>query len=63
MKQIFGGFENVGATVVDCKNFRREINLFVGDHDAYMLIEKLNCKQVFCPCMRISRLIIHEKLK
>lgn len=49
MKEIYGGFENVGATAVDCKNFRREINLFIGDRDAQMLIEKLKSRQVFCP--------------
>lgn len=49
MKQIYGGFENIGATSVDCKNFRRELNLFIGDRDAQMVIQKLLSRQEFIP--------------
>ena len=41
MKEMYGGFENVGVTAVDCKNFRRDMNLFIGDRDAQMAVEKL----------------------
>nr|GEV36538.1 hypothetical protein [Tanacetum cinerariifolium] len=34
MKEMYGGFENVGATATDCKKFRCDLNLFIGDRDA-----------------------------
>ncbi|GJW06839.1 FAR1 DNA binding domain, zinc finger, SWIM-type, MULE transposase domain containing protein [Tanacetum coccineum] len=42
MKDMYGGFENIGATVVDCKNFRRDMNMFIGDRNAQMVVEKLD---------------------
>lgn len=48
MKEMYGGFENVGATVVDCKNFRRDMNLFIGDRDAQMAVEKLENLEKHC---------------
>ncbi|GKA57829.1 FAR1-related sequence 5-like protein [Tanacetum coccineum] len=29
MKEIYGGFENIGATDVECKNYRRGLNEFI----------------------------------
>ncbi|GJW51490.1 hypothetical protein Tco_0092841 [Tanacetum coccineum] len=47
MKEMYGRFENVGATATDCKKFRRDLNLFNGDRDAQMVVEKLeNLKSV-----------------
>nr|GEV83278.1 hypothetical protein [Tanacetum cinerariifolium] len=45
MKELFGGFDEVGATSVDCKNFRRGINLFIGKFDVDMLVELLLNRQ------------------
>ncbi|GJU22001.1 FAR1 DNA binding domain, zinc finger, SWIM-type, MULE transposase domain containing protein [Tanacetum coccineum] len=41
MKEIYGGFDNVGATATNCKKFRRDLNLFIGYRDAQMVVEKL----------------------
>ncbi|GJY81894.1 FAR1-related sequence 5-like protein, partial [Tanacetum coccineum] len=41
LKQMCGGFYRVGATVVDCKNQKKKMNLFIGDQDAQMAVEKL----------------------
>jgi zinc finger SWIM domain-containing protein 3 len=49
MKEIFGGFEKVGATKDDCRNFRRNLNLFIGERDAQMCVDKLMFKKEFCP--------------
>ncbi|KAF5781947.1 putative transcription factor FAR family [Helianthus annuus] len=49
MRTHFGGFEEVGATKVDCKNFKRDINLFIGKHDAQMVINRLELKRDFLP--------------
>lgn len=48
MKEMNGGFENVGVTAVDCKNFRRDMNLFIGDRDAQMAVEKLQNLEKHC---------------
>ncbi|KAL9689554.1 hypothetical protein QQ045_009941 [Rhodiola kirilowii] len=45
MKEVSGGYENVGATVVDCKNFKRDLKLFIGDCDAQMIVDKLTPKK------------------
>ncbi|GJS76906.1 FAR1-related sequence 5-like protein [Tanacetum coccineum] len=47
MKELFGGFDEVGATSVDCKNFRRGINLFIREYDAEMVVELLMNKQEY----------------
>ncbi|GKA43844.1 FAR1-related sequence 5-like protein [Tanacetum coccineum] len=47
MKELFGGFDEVGATSVDCKNFRRGINLFIREYDVKMVVELLMNKQEY----------------
>ncbi|GJZ62641.1 FAR1-related sequence 5-like protein [Tanacetum coccineum] len=47
MKELFGGFEEVGATSVDCKNFKRGINLFIWEFDGEMVVELLLNKQEY----------------
>ncbi|GJU38688.1 FAR1 DNA binding domain, zinc finger, SWIM-type, MULE transposase domain containing protein [Tanacetum coccineum] len=49
LKQICGGFDRVGATVVDCKNQKKKMNLFIGDRDAQMAVEKLLSKKLHSP--------------
>lgn len=47
MKELYGGFEEIGVTEVDCKNFRRDVNVFIGAADAQMAVEKLLGKMQF----------------
>ncbi|GJV80720.1 FAR1-related sequence 5-like protein [Tanacetum coccineum] len=47
MKELFGSSDEVGATSIDCKNFRRGINLFIGEYDAEMVVELLMNKQEY----------------
>ncbi|XP_022040008.1 protein FAR1-RELATED SEQUENCE 2-like [Helianthus annuus] len=42
MKTCFGGFEDVGASKVEFKNYKRHINLFIGEYDADMVVRHLN---------------------
>ncbi|KAD5802416.1 hypothetical protein E3N88_13776 [Mikania micrantha] len=49
MRTIFGGFEEVGATKEDCKNFKRELNLFIGEYDAEMAVSFLMKKKEHLP--------------
>ncbi|GKB91558.1 FAR1-related sequence 5-like protein, partial [Tanacetum coccineum] len=48
MKKMYGGFENISANAVDCKNFRRDMNMFIGDRDAQMAVEKLENLEKHC---------------
>ncbi|GJW57647.1 hypothetical protein Tco_0104378, partial [Tanacetum coccineum] len=45
MKEVYGGFENIGVSVSECKNHRRDMNNIIGERDAQMDIEKLNSKK------------------
>ncbi|XP_035834159.1 protein FAR1-RELATED SEQUENCE 5-like [Helianthus annuus] len=45
MKTCFGGFEDVGASKVEFKNYKRQINLFIGEYDAYIVVKHLNEKK------------------
>ncbi|XP_035838067.1 protein FAR1-RELATED SEQUENCE 5-like [Helianthus annuus] len=45
MKTCFSGFEDVGASKVEFKNYKREINLFIGEYDANMVVKHLNEKK------------------
>ncbi|KAK9669665.1 hypothetical protein RND81_13G146800 [Saponaria officinalis] len=40
-KKVANGYENVGASLLDFKNFQREVKLFIGDADAEMFINNL----------------------
>ncbi|XP_035829957.1 protein FAR-RED IMPAIRED RESPONSE 1-like [Helianthus annuus] len=45
MKTCFGGFEDVGASKVEFKNYNRQINLFIGEYDADMVVRHLDEKK------------------
>ncbi|XP_022040082.2 protein FAR1-RELATED SEQUENCE 5-like [Helianthus annuus] len=49
MKEVYGGFDKVGATKVDFKNFKKELNLFIGEFDAEMFVKRLMRKKEFLP--------------
>ena len=40
LKSMIGSYEDIGATVVDFKNFSRDIKQYIGKHDADMIIQK-----------------------
>nr|GEX19777.1 hypothetical protein [Tanacetum cinerariifolium] len=47
-EEMYGGFENIGVVVVDFKNFRHDMNLFIRDRDAQMAMEKLDNLEKLC---------------
>ncbi|XP_076960279.1 protein FAR1-RELATED SEQUENCE 5-like [Bidens hawaiensis] len=49
MRTMYGGFNKVGATKSDCKNYKRNINLYIGDYDAEMAVQRLMAKKDYCP--------------
>src|ERR1043165_3468947 len=49
MRTIYGGFEQVDATAADFKNFKRDLNLYIGEYDADMVVNMLQKKIDFLP--------------
>jgi hypothetical protein len=49
MRTMCGGFDRVGATKVDFKNFKKDVNLYIGEYDAEMMIERLTRKKEYNP--------------
>ncbi|XP_022023583.1 protein FAR1-RELATED SEQUENCE 5-like [Helianthus annuus] len=47
MRTEYGGFEEVGATAVDCKNFKRDLNCFIEEYDAEMIVQRLTNKKEY----------------
>ncbi|XP_076883304.1 protein FAR1-RELATED SEQUENCE 5-like [Bidens hawaiensis] len=47
LRTQYGGFENVGATKDDCKNFKQSFNCFIGEYDAEMIAQRLCAKKTF----------------
>ncbi|KAL4573404.1 hypothetical protein LXL04_020208 [Taraxacum kok-saghyz] len=47
MKQTQGGYENVGASEVECKNFERDLISIIGEGDVDLVIEKLSRKRKY----------------
>nr|XP_017225249.1 PREDICTED: protein FAR1-RELATED SEQUENCE 5-like [Daucus carota subsp. sativus] len=45
MKEMVGGYSNVGATVRDFRNFNRDLKCYIGEGDGQMLIEKFKVLQ------------------
>ena len=48
MKEMVGGYSNVGATVRDYRNFSRDLKEYVGERDAQMIIDKFKVKKDSC---------------
>ncbi|KAL9668574.1 hypothetical protein QQ045_006110 [Rhodiola kirilowii] len=48
VKDLCGGFSNVGATVTDFKNFKRYLKLYIGLNDAHMIVDILTNKKNTC---------------
>ncbi|XP_021985333.1 protein FAR1-RELATED SEQUENCE 5-like [Helianthus annuus] len=49
MRTLYGGFDKVGATKVDFKNFKRDLNRYIAEYDADMVIKHLRRKKEFMP--------------
>jgi len=47
MRALYGGFDKVGATKSDFKNFKKDINLYIGEYDAEMVVKRLKRKQEY----------------
>ena len=46
MKEMVGGYSNVGAIVRDYRNFSRDLKEYIGERDAQMIIDKFKVKKI-----------------
>ncbi|WCJ35318.1 hypothetical protein M5689_016582 [Euphorbia peplus] len=44
-KEIYGGYENIGASKNDFKNFQRDMKAYIYDFDAQMFVDNFKNKQ------------------
>ncbi|XP_076915284.1 protein FAR1-RELATED SEQUENCE 5-like [Bidens hawaiensis] len=47
MRKRYGGFEKVGATKDDCKNFKQGLNCYIGEYNVEMIVQRLCAKRTF----------------
>ncbi|KAL9665327.1 hypothetical protein QQ045_020746 [Rhodiola kirilowii] len=48
VKEMVGGYSNIGATLTDFKNFKRDMKTFIGGRDAVMVVTHLKNKRDYC---------------
>ncbi|XP_076953234.1 protein FAR-RED IMPAIRED RESPONSE 1-like [Bidens hawaiensis] len=48
MRTKYRGFEQVGATKDDCKNFKQSLTCYIGEYDAEMVVQRLSGKKNCC---------------
>ncbi|XP_076915379.1 protein FAR1-RELATED SEQUENCE 5-like [Bidens hawaiensis] len=48
MRTKYEGFEEVGATKDDCKNFKQSLTCYIGEYDAEMVVQRLSGKKKCC---------------
>ncbi|XP_074301351.1 protein FAR1-RELATED SEQUENCE 4-like [Silene latifolia] len=49
VKELVNGYENIGATLIDFKNFQRDIKCYIGLRDADLFIDRLEKLKVTQP--------------
>ncbi|XP_071713327.1 protein FAR1-RELATED SEQUENCE 5-like [Rutidosis leptorrhynchoides] len=49
LKKLFGGHDKVGATLVDFRNWKRDIIQYIGKADAQIIIDMLKNRKETCP--------------
>nr|GEZ03154.1 hypothetical protein [Tanacetum cinerariifolium] len=54
LKQARGSFDKVGTTETDSKNYKRDTDLFIGEEDTHMAIEKLEKKKSCCQTFHMN---------
>jgi len=47
--QLKGGYDKVGGTKVDYKNFQRDRNCYIGESDANLFVTKMNNRKLYVP--------------
>ncbi|GJS89871.1 FAR1-related sequence 5-like protein [Tanacetum coccineum] len=59
---LMGGYDKVRGTPVDYRNFKRAVNLFIGDRDAQMIVDKMINRQLHVPKFSFEYHVFHDEL-
>nr|GEX72466.1 hypothetical protein [Tanacetum cinerariifolium] len=59
---LMGGYDKVRGTPDDYRNFKRAVNLFTGDWDAQMIVEKMINRQLHVPEFSFEHHVLHDEL-
>nr|GEX51042.1 protein FAR1-related sequence 5-like [Tanacetum cinerariifolium] len=59
---LMGGYDKVRGTPGDYKNFKRTVNLFIGDKDAHIIIDKMINRQLHVPEFSFEHHVLHDEL-
>ncbi|GJU30473.1 FAR1-related sequence 5-like protein [Tanacetum coccineum] len=59
---LMGGYEKVRGRPGDYRNFKRVVNLFIGDRDAQMIVDKMINRQLYVPEFSFEHHVLHEEL-
>ncbi|XP_074313774.1 protein FAR1-RELATED SEQUENCE 5-like [Silene latifolia] len=60
-KELCGGYNNIGATEVDFKNFVRDIKTYIGNFDAQMFVENLIGRKDTCSSFYFDFIVDENK--
>ncbi|GKD30710.1 FAR1-related sequence 5-like protein, partial [Tanacetum coccineum] len=59
---LIGGYDKVRGTPGDYRNFKRVVNLFIGDMDAQMIVDKMINMQLHVPEFSFEHHVLHDEL-
>nr|GEZ61175.1 protein FAR1-related sequence 5-like [Tanacetum cinerariifolium] len=59
---LMGGYDKVRGTPGDYRNFDRVVNLFIGDRDAHMIVDKMINQQLHVPEFSFEHHVLHDEL-
>ncbi|KAJ0800419.1 putative MULE transposase domain, FHY3/FAR1 family [Helianthus annuus] len=60
---LYGGFDKVGATKTDFKYFKRDLNKYISEFDADMMIKRLLRKKKYMPNFSMEYIITEDGLR
>ncbi|GKE40293.1 FAR1-related sequence 5-like protein, partial [Tanacetum coccineum] len=58
---LIGGYDKVRGTPGDYRNFKRAVNLFIGDRDAQMIVDKMINRQLHIPKFSFEYHVFHDE--
>nr|GFA06640.1 protein FAR1-related sequence 5-like [Tanacetum cinerariifolium] len=58
---LMGGYDKVRGTPDDYRNFKRAVNLFIGDRDAQMIVDKMINRQLHVPEFSFEHHVLHDE--
>nr|GEY70461.1 hypothetical protein [Tanacetum cinerariifolium] len=59
---VIGGYDKVRGTPGYYRNFKHDVNLFIGDRDAQMIVDKMINRQLHVPKFSFEHHVLHDEL-